>query len=295
MDQDHYANPKILKQRRMNTKNKKIGIIAGGGELPKQLIKACQEAKREYFVIALDNTTEEETVENTPHCWIHIGKVSAIIKELKNQNVTDVLLAGRVGRPSPSSLNLDFGGLKLLIKLSRLDSKGDDKIFSTIIKYIEGYGFDVIGAEEILENLLIKKEVLGQITPDEISLIDISIGTKAALAIGELDIGQAVIVQQGQILGVEGPEGTDRLVKRCKEFHAEGNGGVLIKVKKPEQDDRVDLPSIGVTTVENAHNNNLIGIAVEAGGSLVIDRESVIKKADELGIFILGIDPKDYQ
>ena len=193
----------------MNSSNKKIGIIAGSGELPKQLIKACQEDKREYFIVALDNTTEEETVKNTPHSWIHIGKVSGIIKELKKQNVTDVLLAGRVGRPSPSSLNLDFGGLKLLIKLSKLDSKGDDKIFSTIIKYIEGFGFDVIGAEEILENLLIKKEVLGEETPDEVSLNDISIGTKAALAIGDLDIGQAVIVQQGQILGVEGPEVED--------------------------------------------------------------------------------------
>jgi len=292
---DHCANLKILKQHRMNSSNKKIGIIAGSGELPKQLIKACQEDKREYFIVALDNTTEEETVKNTPHSWIHIGKVSGIIKELKKQNVTDVLLAGRVGRPSPSSLNLDFGGLKLLIKLSKLDSKGDDKIFSTIIKYIEGFGFDVIGAEEILENLLIKKEVLGEETPDEVSLNDISIGTKAALAIGDLDIGQAVIVQQGQILGVEGPEGTDRLVKRCREFHAEGKGGVLIKVKKPTQDDRVDLPSIGVTTVQNAYDNNLIGIAVEAGGSLVIDREAVIKKANELGIFILGIEPTDYK
>lgn len=278
----------------MNLKDKKIGIIAGSGELPKQLVKACQEANREYFIIALEDTTEEVTIKNTPHKWIHIGKVSGIIKELKKQNVTDVLLAGRVGRPSPSSLNLDFGGLKLLIKLSKLDSKGDDKIFSTIIQYIEGYGFDVIGAEEILENLLIKKENLGKFSPNEIALNDISIGTKAALAIGKLDIGQAVIVQQGQILGVEGPEGTDRLVKRCKEFHAEGNGGVLIKVKKPEQDNRVDLPSIGVKTVENAFENNLSGIAVEASGSLVIDRESVIKKADELGIFIIGINPTDY-
>ncbi len=273
----------------------KIGIIAGSGELPQQLVTACLEDKRAFHVIALEDITDQITVQDAPHDWVHIGKVGKIIKTLKKNDVTHIILAGKVGRPNPSALNLDFSGVKLLIHLQRLDSRGDDKIFSTIISYIEKHGFEVIGAEDILTNLLITEGEIGDIAPDEIAANDIAIGVEAALMIGKLDIGQAVIVQAGQILGVEGPEGTDRLVARCKEFHSEEAGGVLVKVKKPHQDQRVDLPSIGIHTVENAYNSGLRGIAVEAGGSLVINRPAVVARANELGVFVMGINPESYK
>jgi len=268
---------------------KKLGIIAGSGELPKQVISACKKQGRDYFVIGFEGITAATTIKNTPHKLVHIGKVGATLKTLKSEGVKEVLMAGRVGRPPLSSLKTDFGALKLITEFRKLKSQGDDKIFTTIIKFIEKSGFKVIGADDVLKDLLISKETVGTKKPDRIALNDIEVGKKTALEIGKLDIGQAVIVQMGQILGVEGPEGTDNLVKRCKSLHSEGPGGVLVKMKKPGQDARVDLPSIGVSTIENAHKSGLRGIAVEAGGALVINRDKVKQKADELGLFVIGI------
>jgi DUF1009 family protein len=267
----------------------KLGIIAGSGELPRQMIQACEDQGREVFIISFEGITEEETTHGRLHKCVHIGKVGLAVRTLKEQGIKDVVLAGRVGRPDMSRLAFDYSGIKLLIRLSKLPSQGDDKVFREIISFLESSKFNVIGAEDVLHELLIDEGTLGNISPDKTALKDISIGKKAAKTIGDLDIGQAVIVQQGQILGVEGPEGTDKLVQRCKELHAEGKGGVLVKMKKPHQDTRVDMPSVGVHTIINAYNSGLRGIAVEAGGSLVINREAVIAKADELSMFVEGI------
>jgi len=274
----------------------KLGILAGHGALPKQVIAACHEQNRPCFVIAFNDITEDDTVNNIPHHWEHIAKVGKILKRFKSEGVTEILMAGRVGRPPLTSLRPDFSGWKLLATLKKLPTQGDDQVFSAIINFIEKSGFDVVGAESILQNLLIEEGTLGSIEPDEIAEQDIILGAKSARAIGHMDIGQAVIVQQGCILGVEGVEGTDRLISRCAELHTDGLGGVLVKMKKPQQDSRVDLPSIGVHTIENAYRSGLRGIAVEAGGALVIDRKSVIDKADERGIFITGVlAPTDNQ
>jgi len=270
---------------------KKLGIIAGSGELPRRIIRECNEKGRPVFVIAFDDITEAETVSALPHKWLHIGKVGEIIKTLKAENVSELILAGKVGRPPLSSLKMDFSAMKLLTKFAKLTSQGDDKIFSTIIKFLEDKGFNVIGSEDVLSDLLIKEGPIGSVKPDKIAQKDIEIGAKAAIVVGKLDIGQAVIVQQGQILGVEGAEGTDALMNRCKNLHNEGFSGVLVKMKKPGQDSRVDLPSIGIHTVNNAHAAGLRGIAVEAGGALVINRAEVIKRANDLGIFLVGIKP----
>ncbi len=271
-------------------KNKKLGIIAGGGELPMQVIEACKQEGRDFFVIAFENITNLKKLSSIPHEVVNLGAAGKIIQKFKQENINEVLLAGGVGRPAFSKLQLDFTGLKLIARLMRLPSHGDDKVFSAIIKFLEGYGFKIVGADKILSALLIGKETIGEIEPDDIAENDIEIGMKAALKIGELDIGQAVIIQQGNILGVEGAEGTDRLVSRCTDLQTEGLGGVLVKMKKPSQDRRVDLPSIGVHTIENIHASGLRGVAVEAGGSLVINRQKVIKRANELGIFVVGIE-----
>lgn len=295
---DHYACQKMLWKMSPQAEKKhsespetirKLGIIAGSGELPKTIIQACRNKGQDIFVIALEGFTENAALEETPHQWAHIGKIGEIISILREQGISNLLLAGRVGRPALSSLKLDFTAMKLLTRFLKLSSQGDDKIFSAIIKFLEDSGFQVLGADQVLKELLIEEGPLGKYKPDKIAHNDIKIGIQAALTIGILDIGQAVIVQQGQILGVEGAEGTDRLIARCKELHNEGPGGVLVKMKKPGQDTRVDLPSIGVDTIENAKKSGLRGIAVEARGSLVINRTRVIEAADRLGLFVVGV------
>lgn len=269
----------------------RIGIIAGSGELPQLVIDACKRLNHDYFVLAIENITEKKIVEGTPHKWLHLGQIGKAIKNFQKNGIEKILMIGRVGRPSISALKLDFSGLKLLSKLSKLKSQGDDEVFSEIIKFFERSGFEVIGVEKVLAELMMPAGVIGQHVPDDIAWNDIRIGMKAATEIGKLDIGQAVVIQHGQILGVEGAEGTDKLMNRCKELHNEGNGGVLVKMKKPAQDSRVDLPSIGVKTIENAHSSGLRGIAVEAGSALILNKEKVITRADELGMFVVGVNP----
>ncbi len=267
----------------------KLGIIAGSGELPGQVIGSCLRKGIEIFVIAIEDETESVTVQNAPHKWLHLGKVGEAVRTLKKQGIRHILMVGRVARPSFSALHMDFTAARLLLKLSKLQSQGDDAVFSTIIRFLEEKGFAVLGIKDVLYDNLIPQGALGKITPDAAALKDIELGRTVAREIGRLDIGQAVIVQRGQVLGVEGPEGTDRLIMRCRDLHREGAGGVLVKMMKPGQDARVDLPAIGVYTVENAHANRLRGIAVEAGNALIIHRARVIERADELGLFIVGI------
>lgn len=267
----------------------RLGIIAGSGELPGQVIGSCLRKGIEIFVIAIEGETETATIQNAPHKWLHLGKVGEAVKTLKKQDIQNILMVGRVARPTFSALSLDFTAVRLLLKLSKLEAQGDDAVFSAIIRFLEEQGFTVLGIKDVLYDNLIPEGALGNITPDETALSDIAIGKRVAQTIGTLDIGQAVIVQRGQVLGVEGPEGTDRLIARCRDLHQEGLGGVLVKMMKPGQDTRVDLPAIGVYTVENAHANRLRGIAVEAGNALVIHRSRVIERADELGLFIVGI------
>ncbi len=265
----------------------KLGIIAGGGELPKNLAIYAEEIGRDYFVLGIEGEVAPDLKTDIA---LPISKVGQIIKALKEAEVKQIVIAGKISRPDFGSLKPDFEGIKLLPKILMLKDKGDDAILSLIVKYIEDKGFEVIGAHELLKDFLAPRGVLGRIAPDEDDMKNIEIGKKAALTLGSLDIGQAVIVQAGHVLGVEAAEGTDNLISRCHILHKPGRGGILVKMKKPEQEKRVDLPSIGIRTIENAKNFGLRGIAIEAGSAFIIKREEVIKKANDLGIFVIGID-----
>jgi DUF1009 family protein len=130
--------------------------------------------------------------------------------------------------------------------------------------------------------------MIGSIYPDKRAQADIETGARIARAIGALDIGQSVIVQNGLIIGVEAIEGTDGLITRCASLKVEEKGGVLVKVKKPQQERRVDLPTIGVETVERIAQMGFAGVAVEAGASLILNRREVARRADALGVFVIG-------
>lgn len=267
----------------------KLGIIAGSGDLPERIISTALTTGRDVFVIAFEGETNAPSVEIVPHARLHLGSIGKIVARLKSEKVQEVVLAGRVGRPNLSDLKLDFGGIRLLSRIRKAKVYGDNAIFSTIVSYLEELGFTVIGVEQLLEGLLASLGKMGKFCPDTTAENDIAIGSRVATVIGNLDIGQAVIVQQGLVLGVEAVEGTDALMKRCAFLQREGKGGVLVKMKKPTQDARIDLPAIGVTTIENAYAAGLRGIAIQAGAALVIDKEKVIEKADDLGLFLIGV------
>lgn len=266
----------------------KLGIIAGRGELPQLMLDAARAEGRPVFVLALEGQTANELVQGVEHAWIPLGAVGRGIETLKAAGVSDVVFAGGVRRPSLLRLGLDARAARLMAKFGKA-ALGDDKLLSVLIAELEGDGLRVVGADDILGGLLVGEGVLGRHRPDAVALSDIARGVEIARALGALDVGQAVVVQQGIVLGVEAIEGTDALIARSGAVSREGPGGVLIKVKKPKQERRADLPTIGVTTVREAAAAGLRGIAVEAGHSLLLGRDEAVAAADAAGLFVVGI------
>lgn len=274
----------------VNFNQSKLGIIAGRGELPRTLIHACEGNGRAYFVLALEDAAEEETVALTgdQYAWIRLGAIGKALDILRKEGVEEIVLAGKVVRPKLSNIRPDLKGARLLAKIGSQLITGDNELLSGIVEFIEEEGFRVSGVDEIVRDLVAPEGLIGSIYPDKKAQSDIAFGAKIARAIGELDIGQAVIVQNSQVLGVEAIEGTDHLIDRCAPLKLEDKGGVLVKVKKPQQERRVDLPTIGIETVERIAAAGFGGIAVEAGASLIINRRDVGRRADQLGIFVVG-------
>ncbi len=266
-----------------------IGIIAGGGELPNETIYRCQQQGQSVFVVAFEGHESGLKLDGVPHGVFHLGSVGKAIRALKSAGVSTIALAGRVGRPSLSSLNMDFSALKLLKRLSESRFIGDNFVFTTLIDFLEDNGFKVVGVQDVAPSLLSPHGVLGKHNADKRMRDDIKIASHILRTMGDLDVGQGAIVQHGLVLGIEAIEGTDALIERCGILRKKESGGVLVKLKKPTQDARIDLPTIGVQTVENINKAGLKGIAVEAGASLIVHKEEVINRADELGIALLGV------
>ncbi len=270
----------------------KLAILAGDGPLPGRIVAACGESGRDVFVVAHEGITDADGIAAAPHGWVNLGAIERTIRMLHENQAEEVVLAGPVRRPSLTSLRLDRRALKALAGW-RFKALGDDKLLSLIIKELEGEGFRVVGIDGILGDMVAPAGPFGAHAPDPDAEADIAIGCRVARTLGALDVGQAVVVQQGLVLGVEAIEGTDALLERCRELRRDGPGGVLVKLKKPGQEARADLPTIGPATVEGAGAAGLRGIAVEAGGALLIERQAIVAAADDAGLFIVGITPNE--
>src|SRR5215469_2055798 len=266
----------------------RLGIVAGAGGLPRHLIEACRAAGRDFFVLALEGAAEAETVRGVSLTWYRIGAAADGLSLLRENNVTEVVLAGGVWRPSLVSLRPDWRAAKLFARIG-YRAIGDDGLLSAIVEEIEKEGFRVLGADQLLGAQPVPEGPLGKICPDPQAEADIAHGLRVVRAIGALDVGQAVVVQQGLVLGVEAIEGTDELLRRCGALRREGPGGVLIKVEKPGQEPRVDRPTIGLHTVALAAETGLRGIAVEAHATIMLDRDEVIRAADQADLFLVGL------
>lgn len=268
----------------------KLGIIAGGGAYPAQIIAACQQQGRPFHVLALEGQSDHPVIDTVPHTRLRLGAAGEAERVLREEGCQEVILAGHVRRPSLREIRPDARAAKVLMKAS-MKAWGDDSLLGAIIKEFEKSGFRVVGIESILEDLLAPEGQIGRHKPDIDADTDVARGIEVARGLGTLDVGQSVVVQQGIVLGVEAIEGTDALIERCGTLRREGPGGVLVKLTKPGQDRRVDLPTIGVNTVRASAAAGLRGIAVEAGGTQIIDRAAVIGAADDAGLFVIGIKP----
>lgn len=273
---------------------RKLGIVAGGGDIPRMLIEDCLQQKRDFFVLAIEGNADKNLLDNTiPHAWIRLGQAGTGFKRFVDEKVQDVVMIGTIKRPSFKELVPDLRTTAFFAKIG-MKSLGDDGILRAVVKEFEHDGMVVRGIHEVMPELLVKSGILTKHKPDKKAFADIKRGVEVGLELGRLDVGQSVIVQQGLVLGVEGIEGTDKLIIRCGEYKRKGEGGVLVKLRKPQQDMRIDLPTIGLSTLKNAKNSGLRGVAVHAGNALIVDEKNVIDYANKEGLFIIGINPADY-
>ncbi len=270
----------------------KLGILAGGGILPARLIEHCNAIGRPHYVVALDGHCDAATVQNVPHDWFRIGAAGAILAALHREGAADLVMVGRIHRPRIRDLRLDAKGWLILARIWRRFFAGDDGLLRAVASVLEDEGFHVRGIHEVMDSVLASVGALGRVQPDADAQRDIAEGVRTARDLGRRDVGQAVIVQGGRLIAQESAKGTDELLKRSAGLLS-GVGGVLVKMRKPQQDRRIDLPAIGPDTVRRAAEIGLRGIAIEAGHALVLDLPEVVRLADDAGLFLFGIAADD--
>jgi len=269
----------------------KLGIIAGGGDLPGLVAAACRAQGRPFHILALLGHADAKVIgDDAPQDWVRLGEAGTGFERLRQAGVAEVVMIGPVRRPTILELAPDFRTARFFARVG-LKALGDDGLLRAVAAELESEGFRVVGVDEVLSDCLAVPGAYGSLSPDQQAQADITRGIEVARGLGALDVGQAVVVQQGIVLGVEAIEGTDNLLRRCGPLARQGVGGVLVKLKKPGQDRRIDLPTIGLTTLHEAAAAGLRGIAVEAGGALVLGRDAMAAEADRLGLFVIGIEP----
>lgn len=268
-----------------------LGIIAGGGVLPGRVAAAAIAAGRRVFLVGLDGFADRAVLEPYSHELVRIGAAGQILQLLRAHDCSELVLIGPVRRPSLLDLRPDAVGVRILARIGRAAFAGDDGLLAAVIRVLGEEGFRVVGAHEVLAEAAAPAGVLSRAVPDAQAMADIARGAEVVRALGGVDVGQGCVVQQGIVLAVEAAEGTDAMLGRCAELARGGPGGVLVKLVKPGQERRADLPTIGPETVHGAHRAGLRGIAFEAGGTILADRAATIAAADGAGLFLLGLDP----
>jgi hypothetical protein len=276
----------------------KLGLIAGGGALPLSLAAHCRDQGRPYFVVRLRGFADAALAEH-PGAEAGMGEVGRIIALARDAGCDTLCLAGSVGRPDFAALQLDLRGLAMLPGAIAAARQGDESLLRFLTTLLEKEGFAVEGAHEVMGDLALGPGPLGRFGPRDGDGPDIAKALAVARAIGALDIGQGAVVCDGLVLAVEAQEGTDAMLDRVASLPDALRGqpgrrrGVLAKAPKPMQEERVDLPTIGVATIEGAERAGLAGVVGLAGRMLVVDRAAVIAAADARGLFVLGVADAD--
>ncbi len=275
-----------------------LGIIAGLGDLPVQVADSAIERGQGVFVLRLKGFVEP-ALDTYPGAIAGIAELGKAFKAFKTAGCEQICFAGIVERPDFKDLKPDLKALPHLPKAIAAARDGDDALLRFMVGLFEQEGFEIIGADDAAQSLTVKAGTLTAATPSEEALADLKKAAQVALEIGRMDIGQGAIVARGLVLCVEAQEGTDAMLERCAALPERLRGstservGVLVKRPKPQQERRVDLPTIGCTTVEKVAEAGLAGIGLEADGALILNADRVRARADELGVFV-HVFPKDW-
>jgi DUF1009 family protein len=272
-----------------------IAIVSGGGTLPFATADAAIQRGRRAVLLALRGSADPARVADYPHHWIAVGQIGRMCRLARQEGCRDMVFIGGLVRPTLSQLRFDFETVRLLPRLARIFRGGDGHFFHGIVNIFEERGFNVVGAHEVAPSILMPEGPLGRNRPGATDLADIQRGLEFLRATGPFDVGQAVVIAQSRILGVEAAEGTDHMLGRFADVRRSGRiripagTGVLVKAPKQDQDRRIDLPSIGPKTIDSAINAGLNGIAVVAGSAIMAEPEQIAEMADRANLFVVGV------
>lgn len=273
-----------------------LAILAAGGTVPFQVASAAAAAGRPVFVIGLEGAADER-IKSFPHEMVKWGQLGRIEQLLQAHGGRDVVLIGDVKvRPDFSNIRVDFGAIKILPRVLPLLTGGDDNVLSGLIKLLEEDGYRVVGAHEIAPQLVASAGLVAGPRRHAAAEEDARLALEAARAVGRLDVGQGTVAVGGRVVAVEGAEGTDGMLRRVAELRESGRlkwsgrAGVLAKCPKPQQDLRVDMPTIGPRTVEGAATAALAGIVIEAGRVMIAELAETKAAAERTGTFVLAVE-----
>lgn len=276
----------------------RVAIIAGNGLLPINVANALAAAGKSPFLVPLRGEADPILYEYE-HQEISIVEFAKLVRSMKAAGVDRVVLAGGVtSRPHVSDLKFDWPTLRAVPYVLRALGQGDDALLRAFIGLLESFGFKVVGAHEVVPDLLSPSpaQVLTRKIPDARERHNLELAMETALRLGDLDVGQGAIAIGGRVVALEGAEGTDQMIDRVRELRAAGRiprrGGVLVKMAKPQQDERADLPTIGISTIDKAVQAGLSGIAVEAGRTFILGFGETIAAANDKGLFIETVSRK---
>jgi DUF1009 family protein len=272
-----------------------IGLVAGGGALPFAVAESLAARGIEPIFFALKGICDPEKVSRFRHHWISVGQIGKVVRLLRNENCRDLVFIGTLVRPALSEIRLDWGTVRAMKHILAAFRGGDDHLLSGVGRILERDGFRMVGIKDVAPDLLMPAGCLTRIAPDQSAAADIAKGQDVLRALGAFDIGQAVVVIDGHVVGVEGIEGTDALLARVAQLRAEKRiradvgRGVLVKTPKSGQDLRYDLPTLGPRTIENAAAAGLAGVAVAAVNTLVAEPQTLVGASDASGLFVIGL------
>ena len=272
-----------------------VAIICGGGAFPGAVADAVIRRGRRPVMFGIRGWAEPAAVERHAHHWIALGQIGRFIRLAKAEQCREAVFIGTLLRPPLSQIRLDWQTLLLLPRIAGMFRGGDDRLLSGVAKLIEENGLRIIGLKDVASEIVAPEGVFGRHQPVARDRADIVRALKVIAALGPFDIGQAVVVADGNVLAVEAAEGTDNVLARLatlretRRVTTPPGVGVLVKAPKPDQALRFDLPAIGRETVEKVARAGLAGLAVAAGNAIVTDLADVIAAADRAGIFIAGV------
>lgn len=276
----------------------RVAIVAGNGRIPVYVAEKLAEAGRNPFVIAIEGEADDDLL-RFEHTFVHPTHVGVVLSALHRVKPAEVVMVGGVrSRPSLRRVRLDWPTLRVAARMLPKLWSGDDALLRSVVAVIEGAGYPVRGVHELVPDLLAEKGHLCGPSPSSSDMRTMAVAARGAFALGRLDAGQGCVAVGSRIVALEGAEGTDEMLRRVAALRREGRfgsrrGGVLVKLAKPEQELRTDLPTIGVTTIAEAADAGLAGVAVHAGKALIHDLEATRALAAQKGVFVVGIDPEN--